>query len=143
MRVVCGVLGSVATRTLNRCREAISGSTFTLIIPDEHPEMLCFLWRTRLPFPQPVAFVHRKGGGGVHSSVCLGDFDGSSITPHLCSRRFQICSLWTALVEHADMHSAVFLTPGAFYSGVSGLLRDSDSWSPRRSRLYVYAGIDS
>ncbi len=70
------------------------------------------------------------------SFVCLSrGGDGSSIGPRLHSRRFRIRSLWTASVEPADMHYTASLTARALYSGGSGLLRDSDLWWSRRSRL--------
>ncbi len=92
----------------------------------------------------PLVHFHRPlrlriGRGRGRSLVGLSrGFGGSSIVPRLRSLRFRICSLWTASVEHADVHPAVFLTPRAFHSGVSGLLRDSDSRSSRWSRLSVY-----
>ena len=83
--------------------------------------------------------VCASGGGRGRSFVGLSrGFGGSSIAPRLRSHHFQIRSFWTASVEHANVHPVVFLTPRAFYSDVSGLLRDSVSRSSLRSRLLVY-----
>ena len=66
------------------------------------------------------------GGGPGQSFVGLSREFGSSITPHLHSYHLSIHYPWTASVEHADSHPAVFPTARAFYSGGSGLLQDSD-----------------
>ena len=77
-----------------------------------------------------------SGEGGA--SVCLSrGVGGSSFAPHPHSCCFWVRSLWAASVEPANVHPTVFLTPGAFYIGFSGLLRDSDSRSSRWSRLSV------
>ncbi len=78
-----------------------------------------------------LVFVHRSSrlcGGreqGRSSVGYLGGF-GSSTAPRLLSGHFRVRYLWTASVEHADSHPVGTPTARAFYSGGSGLLRDSD-----------------
>ncbi len=93
----------------------------------------------RVTFVESLA-VHRPsrlriGRGRGRSFVSLSR---GFVAPRLRSRCFRIRSLWTASIEHADVHPTVFLTARAFYGGGSGLLWESDLRSSRRSRLLVY-----
>ena len=83
------------------------------------------LWRhSSLQVHRPSRL--RIGREPGRSFISLSRGFGSSIAPRLNSRHFQIHYLWTGSVEHADTHPAVSPTAIAFYSGGSGLLRNSD-----------------
>ena len=77
------------------------------------------------------------GRGAGHPSVCLGGVVGSSFALLPRSHRFRIHSFWTASVQSACVHPAVFLTPEpstvVFWVCCGTVI----SRSSRRSRLSV------
>ena len=70
---------------------------------------VCGVFRVLLPSPLIVAFVHREWDGA--SILLPRGFVRSLSSLHPCSSRFLIRTSWTASVEPANQHPAVFITP--------------------------------
>ncbi len=136
--LLCGGVHSV------QVAEAMLGPILLQSIPDEPPEtrsLWCPLIRLSCVLFTLIHSLSRlwvRSGVG-HPFVCLGGLVArcSVPIPALVASRSVLSGLPQSS-HRATVHPTVFLTPGAFYSSVSGLLRDIDSWLSRRSHLSVY-----